>query len=427
MAEAAPLQRQLAAGIALAPDRLAPRQLLVGVTSIARHDLRTGIERVVRSGLLELLRVRLPGLRVEPVYLSHEDGRWHCRYARQYGFGLLGLDPRLTRDAIADVLPGDIYYGADFAPGAVVGAAADGLFGAWRARGADVNFVLYDLLPVLRPEFFPPNADIGHAAWLDVIAAEADRLVCISDAVADDMRAWLARPERAGAATRATPRLATLHLGADLGLPAAGAGDAAAAPGDFPELPAALAARPSLLMVGTIEPRKGHLQALAACELLWQQGLDVNLVIVGNEGWRPLAAVERRTIPLIVQRLERHPEQGRRLFWLKGISDAALDEVYRRSACLLAPSEGEGFGLPLIEAASRGLPLIVRDMPVFREVAGDGAHYFSGLDGAALAGAIDDWLALRAAGRHPDPRSLQWLTWGENARRLLAMLLERAA
>lgn len=411
--ESAPLQRQLAAGIALAPDRLAPRQLLVDVTSIARHDLRTGIERVVRAGLLELLRLQPPGVRVEPVYLSHEDGRWQCRYARQYGFALLGMDPQLTHDPIADVLPGDIYYGADFAPGAVAGAAAGGLFAGWRARGVEVDFVLYDLLPVRRPEFFPPNADLGHGAWLDVIAAEADRLVCISDAVADDMREWMARP---GAPARATtPALATLHLGADLGVPAAAAAD-------FAELPAALAARPVFLMVGTIEPRKGHLQALAAFELLWRQGVEVNLVIVGNEGWRPLAAPERRTIPLIVQRLAHHPELGRRLFWLQGLGDAALDEVYRRSACLLAASEGEGFGLPLIEAALHRLPILARALPVFREVAKEHALYFSGDTDAALAGAVRDWLALDAAGRAPPSAGMGWLTWRAHARGLLRLL-----
>ena len=417
--ESPALQRQLAAGIALAPDRLAPRQLLVDVTSIARHDLRTGIERVARTALLELLHTRLPGVRVEPVYLSHEDGRWHCRYARRYGFALLGMDPDLTRDAIADVRPGDVYYGVDFAPGAVNGAAAAGLFAHWRALGVDVNFALYDLLPVLRPEFFPPNADIGHAAWLDVIAAEADRLVCISDAVADDMLAWLARPGRAaGARPRGAPlRLATLHLGADLGAPAA-ADDGADAPG----LPPALGARPAFLMVGTIEPRKGHLQALDAFELLWREGVDVDLVIVGNEGWRPLSAPERRTIPQIVARLERHPELGRRLFWLKGIDDAALDTVYRRSACLLAASEGEGFGLPLIEAALHRLPILARALPVFREVAGEHAHFFSGDDGAALAGAVREWLALERAGRAPPSAPMRWLTWQQHAQQLLRVL-----
>ncbi|MBA5608617.1 glycosyltransferase [Duganella sp. FT3S] len=418
LADDGALQRQLACAIAAAPDPLAPRQLLVDVTTIARHDLRTGIERVVRAELLELLQLQPPGWRVEPVYLVQEDGRWQCRYARQYAYGLLGLDARATHDPVADVRAGDVYYGADFAPGPVGGAAADGLYARWRARGVHVSFVLYDLLPVLRPEFFPPGADAGHAAWLATIAAEADRLVCISHAVADDMRGWLERHPLPEGVRRAPLQLTALHLGADL---AGTSGQANVDDVPHPLLPA-LRARPSFLMVGTIEPRKGHLQALAAFESLWAAGVDVQLVIVGNEGWKPLPAAARRTIPTIVQRLQQHPEQGRRLHWLQGLDDAALEQVYGACACLLQPSEGEGFGLPLIEAASRGLPLLARDIPVFREVARDGASYFSGLDGADLARAVGTWLAEHAAGRHPKPDTIRWRTWRETAAELLDML-----
>ena len=56
------------------------------------------------------------------------------------------------------------------------------------------------------------------------------------------------------------------------------------------------------------------------------------------------------------------------MLWLEGISDEYLDKVYAASTCLIAASEGEGFGLPLIEAAQHKLPIIARDIPVFREV-----------------------------------------------------------
>jgi hypothetical protein len=59
---------------------------------------------------------------------------------------------------------------------------------------------------------------------------------------------------------------------------------------------------------------------------------------------------------------------------------------------------------------------------VFREVAGSGAHYFAGMDGAALAGAVREWLALHAQGSHPSPHAMSWSTWQEQARALLALL-----
>ena len=61
-------------------------------------------------------------------------------------------------------------------------------------------------------------------------------------------------------------------------------------------------------------------------------------------------------------------EIGNRLFWLEGISDEYLEKIYDAATCLIAASEGEGFGLPLIKVAQHKLPIIARDIPVFREV-----------------------------------------------------------
>lgn len=404
--------QQYAHAIAHAPDPLRPRQLLVDVTAIAQHDLKSGIERVVRNQLGELLRMTECGYRVEPVYFVRENGQTHCRYARTYAGRLLELSHLSDNsDTLVEVQAGDIYYSADYSPDTVIAAANQGLFSDWRALGVEVNFLVHDLLPVLRPEFFPPGAATGHGAWLDCIAGQADRIICISNAVADELRAWLAH----SSIKRPGLQIATLHHGADLGSPVTAS-----------VLPSThvthIAAKPSFLMVGTIEPRKGHLQAIEAFDLLWAEGVDVNLVIVGNEGWKPLADADRRTIPRIIERLQNHPERGNRLLWLTGIEDAELEQIYQASACLLSPSEGEGFGLPLIEAARYSLPVLTRDIPVFREVGGAGASYFSGNDSASLAAAIRDWLARKAAGTLPPQTIMKWRTWEDNARQLMTLV-----
>jgi glycosyltransferase involved in cell wall biosynthesis len=407
--------QQLATCIARAPAPLAPRQLLVDVTAISRHDLKTGIERVVRTQLLELLRQPVPGWRVEPVYLSEEGGHWHYRYARRYALGLLGLNAAGVSDPRADSSAGDVFYSGDSSPGEMMAAARQGLYAQWRARGIGVNFMVYDLLPVLRPEFFPSGAGQGHAAWLAVAAAQADRLISISDAVRQDLRAWLASQPDAPA-----PQLAVLHLGADIDQGPA----RPATPLDAADQAclAQLQRAPTFLMVATIEPRKGHLQALAAFDLLWQQGVAVNLAVVGHEGWTALPASERRTIPQIVARLQQHPQRDRQLFWLRGIDDAHLQQVYQASDCLLMASEGEGYGLPLIEAARYNLPVLARDLPVFREVAAEHASYFSGMSAAELADAIRHWLTQHAAGATPASAAMPWLTWRDHAAGLLRLL-----
>jgi len=72
----------------------------------------------------------------------------------------------------------------------------------------------------------------------------------------------------------------------------------------------------------------------------------------------------------LIERLRGHVESGRRLRWIEAGDDADLLAAYRCSSVLLAASCGEGFGLPLVEAAASGLPILARDIAVFRT--GDG-------------------------------------------------------
>ena len=194
------------------------------------------------------------------------------------------------------------------------------------------------------------------------------------------MRLWLKNnpPER-----HQLPHIASFHLGADVENSAPSPG----MPQDAVQILKTIKSKTSFLTVGTLEPRKGHLQTLAAFELLWAQQIDVNLVIVGKKGWM---------VDALAERINNHVELGKRLFWLDGISDEYLENIYKASACLVSASEGEGFGLPLIEAAKQGIPILARDLPVFREVAGEHAFYFTGLAAARLSiSRIKDWLNLQ--------------------------------
>jgi glycosyltransferase involved in cell wall biosynthesis len=174
-----------------------------------------------------------------------------------------------------------------------------------------------------------------------------------------------------------------------------------------------LKARPSFLMVGTLEPRKGYTQALRAFEQLWEQGDEVNLTIVGRQGWM---------VEELASTLMHHPENGKRLFWLDKVSDEFLEQLYEHSHCLVAASEAEGFGLPLIEAAQQRLPLIARDIPVFREVAANQAVYFKGDEPEALADAVKGWLELYRSETVPDSGNLPWLSWEESGEQLLSTI-----
>ena len=249
--------------------------------------------------------------------------------------------------------------------------------------------------------------------------ATFDGAICISEAVADDLKDWL-KSNGYGCKARRTCRVGWWHLGADLVHSAPSTG----LPDDAENILQQMVSRPSFLMVGTIEPRKGYLQTLDAFAQLWRQGVDVNLVIVGREGWVGLPDIRRRDIPETVARFHGDSELNRRLFWLEGISDEFLESVYASSACLIAASYGEGYGLPLVEAAKYRLPIIARDIPVFREVAGDYAYYFRAENSVDLAEAIRSWLRLYESCEHPDSSGMSWLTWSDSAAWLAKVTLE---
>jgi glycosyltransferase involved in cell wall biosynthesis len=394
---------QLAAAIAFNRTPARPRQLLVDVSAMVQSDLKTGIQRVVRSVLLALIADPPPGYRVEPVF-SHGGNRSY-QYARQWTLALVGETGLALEDAPVDLRPGDIFFGLDLFTNGT--SQNEELLLSMRARGVNIYFCVFDLLPMLRPDVFPFGTEQYFGDFLRTVHKVSDGVVCISRAVADELAGWIAQQ---GLERQAPLQLGWFHLGADIHASAPTAG----LPPDAGKIFAALGERPSFLMVGTVEPRKGHTQAMAAFELLWERGVDVNLVIVGKQGWM----VEK-----LVDHMQAHPEKGKRLFWLPGISDEMLLQLYAKSSALLAPSEGEGFGLPLIEAAQHDIPIVARNLPVFREVAGEHAWYFEGFAPADLADAVERWLALRKEGKAPASSGMPWMTWDQSARQVLDALI----
>ncbi|MGZ8304285.1 MAG: glycosyltransferase [Telluria sp.] len=390
---------EMAKAIAFNQPPSAPRQLLVDVSAVVQSDIKTGIQRVVRSVLLALIADPPPGYRIEPVFSTGGNRSYH--YARQFTLGMVGETALALEDAPVEVRPGDTFLGLDLFTNGT--SQNEELLQSMRERGMHIYFVVFDLLPVLRPEVFPFGTEQYFGDFLRTVTRVSDGLLCISRAVADELAGWI---EKQPARRTAPLNIGWFHLGADIDASAPSFG----MPDNAAQVLDAVRARPSFLMVGTVEPRKGHAQALAAFEQLWKDGAQVNLVIVGKQGWM----VEK-----LVERMADHPEKNQRLFWLPGISDEMLLKLYASSAALLSPSEGEGFGLPLIEAAQHNIPIIARDLPVFREVAGEHAYYFDGLEPQDLAGALTRWLAMHAEGKAPQSTGMPWLTWSDSANQVL--------
>lgn len=402
------------------PSAQPARRLFLDITATANNDLKTGIERVAKTLMLAFISHPLPSYRTEPVYLKNKNGDWHYQYARRYTLDLLGCPSDLIAEEPIDPQPGDLLLTLDLSGHALIDAEKAGLYKSLKRQGLFVFATVFDLLPIQLPHTFPPGADRHHREWLDAIAS-FDGAFCISQSVAADLQAFCdAKSAKAKGVCR--PAIRWFHLGSDLKTTTATHTPSR----DLQELTSRLRKKPTFLMVGTIEPRKGYLQAIEAFELLWR-GHDIHLVIVGKEGWKNLPDSMRRDIPETLQRLRDHPELGQRLFWLEGISDDDLENIYEASSCLIAASHGEGFGLPLVEAANHRIPILARNVPVFKEVVGSYATFFSGENPRSLADGVAAWLATDARSSVTERVAASPLTWKESADALRSQILELTA
>ena len=372
--------------------------ILFDVSGISIRDLGSGIQRVVRSILLETIKNSVKGYRILPVRIT-ADGQ--MLQANLFVSHLIGEEVNITDNTI-EISPGDIFFCTDLHLPLTFYTLQP-----LRKKGLRVIFTIYDIFAI-KLDVFPKAFAMAFGDWFNGVLTTADAIICDSRSVADEVHDWLRQHPEA----RQSPLpIGYFHLGADLesSKPTEGASQ------DEASMLAVLREQPTLLMVGTVELRKGHAPALDALETLWAEGTDINLVIVGKEGWRSHD---------LVRRLRRHPRRNKQLFWLEKASDALLMQLYAQSTALLAASFAEGFGLPLIEAAHYGLPVIARDIPVFHEVAGDFAFYFPNSDSAALADSLRHWLQLHAEGQAPRSAGMPYLTWAQSTQQLLRVILE---
>lgn len=366
--------RRLAAAIGFArTDMPAPTggRLIVDLSTIAQHDAGTGIQRVVRALWHLLEATPLEGYVVVPVAATARRG--YCVAAIDgENIGLPSPEAQLV-----EIGSGDIFLGLDLAAHRLWRHRRQ--LARWKRRGAVIAIIIYDLLPLRAPDWFPPSTARNFDRWIRVVLRYADLALCISKQVVFDMRSLMQERGRGAAGML---RLAHLPLSGDIaGSRPSGGLDAAGR-----AIIDAMERRPTILMVGTIEPRKGHDVLLAAFDQWRSECAEAvpDLVLVGRPGWRTEA---------LQRRMHDHPALGQNFHWLNDASDELLAELYRRAQLVVVPSYGEGFGLPVAEALGYGRRVLARDLPVFRELARDGLRYFTSDAPTAMIAAMKDALA----------------------------------
>ncbi len=238
----------------------------------------------------------------------------------------------------------------------------------WLDRRADVRPVFYghDLLAVDMPEYFRPVEARLQPRRMRNICRYGAGVVVGARAVARRLDAFARENGRADLPICvARPKLSPVFR-------------ASVSP------PAELAQANYFVVCGTIEPRKNHLLLLNVWRELARRGRAPKLVVVGKRGWLNANVVDL---------LERSAELRPYVIEVSGLSTPGLCAILSRARALLAPSMGEGFGLPLAEALAAHVPVIASDIEVFREIGGDAPEFIDPIDGLGWLQAIQDFAA----------------------------------
>jgi glycosyltransferase involved in cell wall biosynthesis len=285
---------------------------------------------------------------------------------------------------------------ADAADAQIVHSIA--MIGPLRSRAASVVTVA-DVIWLREPDAVPPLTRLLWRTAVPLGARHARRVITLSEAsrreISEDLRIDASRID-------------VVPLG-----PGSSAAEAAT---DEAELRTrlSLGAGPIVLTSSAHSPHKNVGALVEAMPAVRQAVRDAVLVIPGNvnEHTRGLQA--------------RAAELGLRdaAFFPGWVSVGDLEGLYRAAACFAFPSRREGFGLPVLEAMSRGVPVVCASAAALSEVAGDAALFFDPDRPDELAAAIvsvlqDPKLAetLRAAGR---TRSASF-SWNRVAEETLAV------
>lgn len=277
----------------------------------------------------------------------------------------------------------------------------------FKSKGVTIVSVIYDLIPLTHPEFCHEGLVVVFQRWFEWVGRTADGFMAISKTIRDQAANYV-HQGIAGAEPQNHQWFDYFHLGSELDLSVKNSIVRKHVKKVFQNN------HPVYLMVGTIEPRKNHDYLIDAFNLLWKNGLDVNLCFVGKVGWKCQALIER---------VKTHTAYGRRLFMFNDLSDAELEYCYSKSRSLVFPAYVEGFGLPLVEAMQRGLPAMASNIPVFREVGGDFIAYFDLEKPETLTNLVQHF---EACGLFPGVKKVEewsWLNWEDSTKQFLSRIL----
>lgn len=377
--------------------------IYVDISSLAKIDHNTGIQRVEKIVLQELF-YNYVDFRIVPIYFERE--RFYVAYKFISKLLSVEIDKSTLPDyALSSFADNSIFIGIDLHFDFLFNDCAVTFLKKQKIKGTKLYNIQYDLIPIL-PNYSTDVMSKHFHNNMMRCSLFFDGTIAISKAVANEYSNWYLNSH--SNLSIDNYNIGYFHLGCDID------NYNSHHASDKIEDLSMLDNKKYMLMVSTLEPRKGHAQVLEAFEKLWLEGSEYCLVLVGKEGWN---------VDELITKIRSHPQLNKKLIWLQGISDQSLTKVYEMSTAFIMASFAEGFGLGIVESAKYNKPLILRDIPVFREIAEDNAFYFDCLTGDDLAADLNCWIGLHESGKEPKSDKLKTITWKESCDQLMDVIL----
>ncbi len=243
----------------------------------------------------------------------------------------------------------------------------------WQTQGLKIIQMVHDIGPIITPQFANAgNASVTLPAYLRSILPISDLVLAISESTKQMVITWLSDNHLPLAPIK------VFREGDDFSFAAA------TKPHDQAFLDSNLQGHDYLLMVGTIEPKKNHQLLYNVYKLASMKKIDLpKLVIVGRRGWRS---------DDIFGIMSEDPEVKDKFVWLLNASDEELSWLYDHCLFTVFSSLFEGWGIPVAESLSRGVPVLASNATSLPEVGGDFAEYFTPTASEECLTKIVNWL-----------------------------------
>lgn len=280
----------------------------------------------------------------------------------------------------------------------------------------DVLFMPIQQLPAIRPRqtktiavihdlayhYYPEQYQYKDWLLLNIFGSlaihEADALICVSQATADDVAKFYGR----------TKNVHVVHHGVDHERFTPHEGPASdKLIQTYPVL-----TKPYILYLGQIQPRKNLIRLMDAFETIASTMPDMQLVIAGGHGWHKKP---------IVAAADASPVRDR-IHMLGKVDDALLPDLYAHASVFVLPSLYEGFGIPVLEAMACGAPVVTSDTSSMPEIAGDAAVLVNPSSVDDIARGIREAYSMRESLREKGIAQAQQFTWETTARKTLDVI-----